>query len=279
MLNKELMCDFLGELLGTFILVFFGCGSVAVSILFSAYSGLFQVAAIWGIGVTLAIYAARGLSCAHLNPAVSIAFVLARRMSMKKLPLYLLAQFTGAFLAAFVLYFIFSDSIAKFELANHIIRGNLDSLRTAMMFGEYFPNPSLDKAIMSVSHFNAFVAEGLGTFLLVFLIFCLIEGCNVGRPDSSLAPVFIGVAVSAIICIIAPLTQAGLNPARDFGPRLFAYLAGWGRVAIPGPRGGFFSVYILAPILGGVIASVLFTKILQPLLEKKDAESEKSEIC
>jgi len=198
---------------------------------------------------------------------------------MKKLPLYLLAQFTGAFLAAFVLYFIFSDSIAKFELANHIIRGNLDSLRTAMMFGEYFPNPSLDKAIMSVSHFNAFVAEGLGTFLLVFLIFCLIEGCNVGRPDSSLAPVFIGVAVSAIICIIAPLTQAGLNPARDFGPRLFAYLAGWGRVAIPGPRGGFFSVYILAPILGGVIASVLFTKILQPLLEKKDAESEKSEIC
>lgn len=273
------MRDFWGEMSGAFILVFFGCGSAAVSLLFSAYCGLFQVAAVWGIGVILAIYAARGLSCAHLNPAVSIAFVLARRMSIRKLPVYIIAQFLGAFLAAAVLYLIFSDSIAKFELTNNIIRGNPGSLRTAMMFGEYFPNPSLDQAIVSVSHFNAFIAEGLGTFLLVFLIFCLTEGCNVGRPDSSLAPIFIGLVVSGIICVIAPLTQAGLNPARDFGPRVFAYLAGWDRIAIPGPKGGFFSVYILAPILGGSFASVFFTRILQPLMQNKDNGHNKSELC
>jgi len=259
--------DFCGESLGTFILVFFGCGSVAVSVLFSAYQGLFQIAAVWGIGVTLAIYASRGLSCAHLNPAVSIAFVCAGRMPARKLPVYIIAQLAGAFLAALLLYLIFSGSIARFESVNNITRGSSESVRTAMMFGEYFPNPAIGQAIISVSYFNAFIAEGLGSFLLIFFIFFITEGCNLGRPDSSIAPVFIGAAVAGIISIIAPLTQAGLNPARDFGPRLVAYLAGWDRVAIPGPKGGFLVVYVLGPVLGGVLAAFIFTRIIQPLME------------
>lgn len=269
LMSRGYIQDFCGESLGTFILVFFGCGSVAVSVLFSAYQGLFQIAAIWGIGVTLAIYASRGLSCAHLNPAVSIAFVCARRMPVRKLPVYLAAQFTGAVLAGLLLYLIFSGSIVKFELANNIIRGSSESVRTAMIFGEYFPNPAINQAVISVTYLNAFIAEGLGTFFLVSLIFFITQGCNLGRPDSSIAPVFIGAAVAGIISIIAPLTQAGLNPARDFGPRLVAYLAGWGQIAIPGPKGGFFFVYILAPILGGIIAAYIFTKIIQPLMEGK----------
>ena len=266
---KGYIQDFCGESLGTFILVFFGCGSVAVSVLFSAYQGLFQIAAIWGIGVTLAIYASRALSCAHLNPAVSIAFVCARRMPIRKLPVYLIAQLAGAFLAGLLLYLIFSGSIAKFESLNNIIRGSSESVRTAMIFGEYFPNPSIEQTAISVTYLNAFIAEGLGAFLLIFFIFFLTEGCNLGRPDSSIAPVFIGAAVAGIISIIAPLTQAGLNPARDFGPRLVAYLTGWGQIAIPGPKGGFLVVYILAPILGGILAAAIFTKIIQPLMESK----------
>lgn len=70
--------DFIGELTGTFILVFFGCGSVAVTIIFSSLVGLFQIAIVWGFGVALAIYATRHLSCAHINPAVSLAMVLAK---------------------------------------------------------------------------------------------------------------------------------------------------------------------------------------------------------
>lgn len=98
-------------------------------------------------------------------------------------------------------------------------------------------------------------------------IFALTEGCNVGRPHEQLAPVFIGAAVTVLICIIAPLTQAGFNPARDFGPRVFAYFAGWGKVAIPGPDNGFLIVYIIAPIVGGVVASLFFRGITQPLME------------
>lgn len=90
--SMKLKRDFFGELIGTFILAFFGCGSVAVTVLFSSHVGLFQVAAIWGLGVALAIYATRHLSCTHLNPAVSLAMVIGSRMSYKKLPVYVAAQ-------------------------------------------------------------------------------------------------------------------------------------------------------------------------------------------
>lgn len=268
-MKKEYLHGFVGELIGTFIMVFFGCGAVAVSVLFSAYAGLLQVAAVWGIGVSLAIYSTRHLSCAHLNPAVSLAMVIAGRMSAKKLPVYLMAQILGGFLAGLTLYVIFTDSIASFEASRNIVRGEGDSVITAMFFGEYFPNPTLQPGICPVTQFRAFMAEAAGTFLLVTMIFTLTEGCNVGKPPSDIAPVLIGLTVAGIISVVAPLTQAGLNPARDFGPRLFAYLAGWGQVAIPGPRGGFFTVYILGPLAGGTMSALLFSKMLQPLMENK----------
>ena len=261
-----LATNFVGELLGTFILVFFGCGVVASDTLFSAHNGLFQVAGIWGIGVTLAIYASRHLSCAHLNPAVSLGMVIAGRMEPRKLPTYLAAQFLGAFIAGWVLLGIFGDSIAGYEFFHHIARGSAESVKTASLFGEYFPNPSSPAAIAIVSKPMAVLVEALGAFLLVTIIFFLTEDCNVGRPSSDIAPVFIGLTVMGIISLLAPLTQAGLNPARDFGPRLVAYLAGWGSVAIPGPRGGFFTVYILGPVLGGALAATLFRGLFQRLL-------------
>lgn len=260
--------DFAGETIGTFILVFFGCGAVMAAVLFSSHVGLFQIAAIWGIGVTLAIYATRHLSCAHLNPAVSLAMVVGGRMILRKLPVYLAAQFVGAFLAAAVLFLLFSTSIAEYELTHNIVRGSKESIRTAMIFGEFYPNPGAGLAAV-VTTANAFWAETIGTFALVFLIFALTEGCNVGRPDDAQAPLFIGMTVAAIICIIAPLTQAGLNPARDLSPRVFAYLAGWGKAAFPDESYGFLIVYVLGPLTGGITASLLFTKILHPLMNNK----------
>ncbi len=265
------MKGFTGELLGTFVLTLFGCASVACAVLFGEYVSIFQVGMVWGIGVTLAIYLTRYLSCAHLNPAVSVAMVVAGRMKAGKLPIYLLAQFIGAILAGFTLYLLFAPSIANYEAVKGIVRGTEASVDTARMFGEFYPNPG-DASIASVSLPLAMLAEAFGTFLLALFIFFLTEGCNVGRPSEPLQPLFIGLTVASIIFFIAPLTQAGLNPARDAGPRLVAYLLGWHAAALPDTVGGWFWVYILAPILGAVIAALCFRFFLEPLLVSKNKE-------
>ena len=264
----EFFSDFVGEFTGTCILVFFGCGVVAVTVLFSAHSGLLQVAAVWGAAVTVAIYSTRHMSCAHLNPAVSIAMVVAGRMSPRRLPVYVLGQFAGAFVAAALLYLLFAPSIAQFEQAHGILRGEPASIQTGMIFGEYYPNPGAGENV-SVTTFNAMCAEVVGTFALVFLIFSLSEGCNVGRPDDSLAPLFIGISLCMIISIVAPLTQAGLNPARDLSPRLLAYLAGWKQAAFPDSHLGFLTVYVVGPIVGGILAALTFSKVIEPIMHKK----------
>lgn len=260
------MRELIGEALGTFLLVLFGCGSVAVSVLFNAHKGLMSVALAWGAGVTLAIYLTRHLSCAHLNPAVSLSMALSGRMPWRKLSTYVIAQFAGAVLAGFTIYLLFSPSIAEFETTRQIVRGSAESIQTAKMFGEYYPDPG---SAAAVSLPLAIAAEGLGTFLLVLMIFALTEGCNVGRPDDALAPVFIGLTVTSIICLIAPLTQAGLNPARDLGPRVVAWIMGWGNAAFPDQVGGFFHVYVLAPLLGGGLASQFFVRILEPAMKNQ----------
>jgi glycerol uptake facilitator protein len=256
----------IGEALGTFLLVLFGCGSVAVAVLFSAHQGLMPVAMAWGIGVTLAIYLTRHLSYAHLNPAVSLAMAVSGRMAPRKLPLYLAAQFVGALLAGLTLYALFAPSIAAYEQVQGIVRGAPASVRTAMMFGEFYPNPD-GSAVVSLP--LAACAEALGTFLLVLMIFALTEGCNAGRPDGALAPVFIGLTVTSVICLLAPLTQAGLNPARDLGPRLVSWAMGWGAAAFPDRVGGFLHVYVFAPCVGGVLAALFFVHAVEPALRRR----------
>ena len=142
-------------------------------------------------------------------------------------------------------------------------------MQTAKMFGEFYSLPG-SAAVVSLP--LAMVAEAFGTFLLVLMIFALTEGCNVGRPDNTIAPIFIGLSVTSIICLIAPLTQAGLNPARDLGPRLVAWFAGWGDAAFPDHEGGFFHVYVLAPLLGGALTSGLFVRVLEPLMKHPSDE-------
>ena len=245
--------EFTGELLGTFILTLFGCGSVAVAVLFGEYNSIFQIGFVWGVGVTLAIYLTRHLSNAHLNPAVTLAMVLGKRMKASKIPIYLIAQFLGAFLAGVAVYLLFGASITAYEQAHQIVRGSEASVITAKMFGEFYPNPG-GSAVVSLR--LAMATECFGAFLLVLAILGLTEDANTGRPGNSITPLFIGLTVSSIIWLTAPLTQTGINPARDFGPRLFSWIAGWGDAAFPDNRGGFFWVYILAPIVGGSIAAL-----------------------
>jgi glycerol uptake facilitator protein len=275
MLGRQYIAIWFGEFFGTFLLVFFGTSVVASSVLFNASAGLVQVAIIWGLGVTLAIYATRHMSCAHLNPAVSLGMVITGRMRPGLLLPYWVSQMAGGIAAGACVLIAFNGAITGFEAANGIVRGSAESVRTAMIFGEYFPNPGFVKPWFDVSMRLAMIVEGFATFILVTLIFLLTEGCNLGRPNDGASPVFIGGTVSALIAITAPMTQTGINPARDLGPRLVAYMAGWGPIAIPGPKGGFFWVYVLAPLLGGALAAVCFRWVISPLMVAKGNQ----EIC
>lgn len=247
--------NYTGELMGTFIMVFFGCGSVAVSILFNAFSSLFEVAFIWGLAVTFGIYAARSFSDAHLNPAVSVAMLIAKRLPKKLFATYVLGQFTGAILAALLLYFLMSPAIDVYESTHAIVRGEPNSIVTASMFGEFYPNPGFSD-MLHINQWQASFAEAFGTFVLVFMIFAL---TTKRFQQVELQALYIGLTVTIIICIIAPFTQAGLNPARDFGPRLVAYFMGWKRAAFPIDATGFLTVYIAAPVVGAIIAERVWT--------------------
>lgn len=250
-----------GEAFGTFILVFFGVGSVMAAVATGAQAGLWQVAVVWAIGVSLAIYATAALSGAHINPAITVVAVVYDRMSIPLAAVYIVAQMVGAMLAALVLYAMFTDTILEFERANGLLRGGPGSELSAMMFGEYFPNPAVygtdETAWRVVSEKRAFIAEMIGTAMLAFMVGALTSDKNMARPPAAFVAVMIGLTVAAIISLVAPLTQAALNPARDLGPRIIAFFLGWDEIAIPGPRGGWLTVYVIAPCVGGLIGGGL----------------------
>jgi glycerol uptake facilitator protein len=254
------------ECLGTFLLVFLGCGVVHASVFAGAQAGLWQVAVVWGVAVALAIHATASISGGHLNPAMTAAFAAWNGFPRRHVLPYWSAQLTGAMLAAAALYGIFGDMIRAFELEHGIVRGLPGSERSACAYGEYFPNPGLGvdaAALAKVSELGAFAAECLATAILAFVVFALTEKKNAAAPGKDLGPALIGLTVAALISVVAPLTQACFNPARDFGPRLFAFLVGWGDAAIPGPRGGFFTVYILAPTIGALLGGLLFKSVFR----------------
>lgn len=261
---------FAGEYIGTFVLVFFGVGVVNAAVVTGAQVGLWQVAVVWAIGVSLGIYTSAALSGAHINPAITIASVVFDRFPPAKALGYVVAQVAGAMTASFVLYGMFAEAILEFERRNGLLRGGPGSERSAMVFGEYFPNPAVfgtaEDAWRIVGHDAAFLAELVGTAMLAFLVSAVTHRRNAAKPTGAAQAVIIGLGVAAIISVVAPLTQAGLNPARDFGPRLVSWFMGWGEIAIPGPRGGWFTVYILAPIVGAIAGMGLYRLVASRLL-------------
>ncbi|HXG11792.1 MAG TPA: MIP family channel protein [Gemmataceae bacterium] len=278
--NPPLLTRCLAEVLGTFVLIFFGCGAVHVAIVIGALTGLWQVAIVWGVAIMVAVYVFGGVSGAHINPAVTTALAVWGRFPRGEVLPYVVSQVVGAFLAAAVLFAFYHPFLAEKEKAKNVVRGEPGSEITAMCYGEYYPNPGRiagaegeyrreehERLNALVGMPVAFAAEMLGTLVLALVVFALTDERNRAAPLARLAPVFIGLTVAILIAVIAPLTQACFNPARDFGPRLFAYLAGWGPIALPGPNGaGFFTVYIVAPVVGAVLGGGLYVGVVRPAL-------------
>lgn len=264
---------FTGEFVGTFLLVFFGCGSVCASVLTGAQAGIFQVAIVWGLGIAIAIHLTRALSGAHLNPAVTVSLAVWSGFPARRVPGYVIAQLLGAMAAAAVLFIIFRDTLAAFETAQHLVRGQPGSEASAMVFGEFFPNPGGEPLTMEIRSrlpaASAFVCEFIGTAVLVLAVSGLTDDRNSLRP-TGYAPMLIGLTVTLLISIFGPLTMACFNPARDLGPRLFSSLAGWGSIPFTTNEWGWLTVYIGAPLLGGIFGGGLHHLWLGPAYRGSD---------
>lgn len=267
-----------GEYMGTFVLVFFGVGVVNAAVVTGAQVGLWQVAVVWAIGVSLGIYTSAALSGAHINPAITVVTVVYDRFPPLRALAYVAAQVAGAMSASLVLYGMFSEAILEFERRHGLLRGGPGSERSAMVFGEYFPNPAVfgtaEDAWRIVGHNGAFLAEMIGTAMLAFIVAAVTHPRNIARPPVAAQALLIGLGVAAIISVVAPLTQAGLNPARDFGPRVVSWFMGWGDIAFPGPRGGWLTVYIVAPVVGALIGGGIYRLVARRLLPPHHEEPE-----
>src|SRR5688500_7978833 len=224
----------IAEVVGTFILILFGCGAVHAAVLTGAQVGIWQAAIVWGFGVTLAVYVVGGISGAHINPAVTIALAAWGRFGWREVPAYIVAQLAGAFLAAAALFAIYAHNLTDRERELNVQRNGEGGVLTAMCYGEVYPSPGplatskepftmtkWDAYKTKGTHPIAFGAEVLGTAILALVIFALTDPRNEGGPPARTAPLFIGLCVALLISITGPLTQCCLNPARDFGPRLF----------------------------------------------------------
>jgi hypothetical protein len=151
--NKKIFREMIAELMGTFIIVFIGTGAVSSAIFTDSLVGLFQIASVWIIAVTIAICTTASISGAHLNPAISFAFALLRPSKSfgwsKVLP-YAFAQCLGAVLGSWTNLAMYASSISAFENANGIARASVAGIASAKAFGEYFGYVLMQSRIFSI---------------------------------------------------------------------------------------------------------------------------------
>jgi glycerol uptake facilitator protein len=260
------------EFLGTFVLIMFGVGSVAMAVaalnqsgrgtkIFDASGDWLLIAWGWGIGVALAVYVAGGISGAHINPAITLALALRRNFPWNKVPGYWAAQILGAFAAAALVYANYKGAIDSYERANKINRGDLNSIPTYSIFAT-FPAGYLQNWV------GPFVDEVIGTALLAGVVFAVTDELN--QPvRANLAPFIVGLIVVAIGISFGANSGYAINPARDLGPRLLALVAGWGDVAFPGDYGNvntYFWIPIVGPLLGGAIGAYMYDFVIRDTL-------------
>mmetsp|Transcript_9429 Transcript_9429/g.34612 ORF Transcript_9429/g.34612 Transcript_9429/m.34612 type:complete len:519 (-) Transcript_9429:47-1603(-) len=280
------------EAWGTALIVLYGCGVVCAAVFTGAQQGIWQVAAVWGLTVSLAIFTTAHISGAHLNPAITLAFAISRGFETRKSIWYVIFQFLGAVFGAMMNYGIYYNAIRNFEDMNEIQRGSRASVLSAQAFGEYFPNPGLTQQPFLtdeenegllltndvVNSWQCMLTEAWGTFMLSATIFAVTEKKNNKVGDGHLlAPFLIGALIAINLSCYAPLTQAGWNPARDFGPRLVSLWFGWGHTAIPGPRSGFWA-YIVGPLIGAPLGGLFHDYILMGGLWVNQSEEELYEV-
>jgi glycerol uptake facilitator protein len=244
--RNTLMGELSAELLGTFTLIIFGVGVVAQTVLTPFSAGAQSIHWAWGLGVVMGVYVAGGISGAHINPAVTLALALRRGFPWGKVAPYWLAQLIGAFLAALVVRWNFWEAFDKFDPAK--------GFKSQVVFNTY---PNNANPYANVSQLGALRDQIIGTAMLLILVLAITDARNMS-PGANMAPFIIGLAVVAIGMAIGAAAGYAINPARDLGPRLAAWVSGWGG-AFNDQRGDFYAwVPIIGPFIGGVVGAYVY---------------------
>lgn len=244
--KSRLMAELIAEFLGTFVLILFGTGVVAMVVLFpsrdpgaTVHGGYTNITLGWGLAVTMGIYIAGKVSGGHLNPAVTLAFAVFRGFPWRKVIPYSVAQTTGAFAAAALVY---CNYLPAFRQVDPQLE------KTAGIFTTFPAFPAWPQA--------GFLDQVIGTGLLVLLVFAIIDEFNL-PPGANLAPAMIGLVVVAIGMSFGGMHGYPINPARDFGPRLFTALAGFRNNGLTnGSR--VWWIPVVAPLLGGLLGAAVY---------------------
>uniref|UniRef100_A0A8D0L6F3 Aquaporin-3 n=1 Tax=Sphenodon punctatus TaxID=8508 RepID=A0A8D0L6F3_SPHPU len=245
-IRNKLLRQALAECLGTLILVLFGCGSVAQVILSrGTHGGFLTINLAFGFAVTLGILIAGQVSGAHLNPAVTFAMCLLARETWIKFPVYTLAQTLGAFLGAGIVYGLYFDAIWAFGDNQLLVAGPNG---TAGIFAT-FPSGHLNSL-------NGFFDQFIGTASLIVCILAIVDPYNNPVP-TGLEAFTVGFVVLVIGTSMGFNSGYAVNPARDFGPRLFTAIAGWGTEVFTTGRQWWW-IPIIAPLLGAVAGILVY---------------------
>ena len=278
-LPGELMAEFLGCV----CLISFGDGVVAMAVAALPGSGRTQTPTTiflaagdwllivwgWAFAVAFAVWVAGGVSGAHINPAVTLAFAARRKFPWRKVVPYWVAQMVGCFVGAAIVYMVYNSAINAYNLAAHTPKSSGSALASYSIFAT-FPAPYFHGSVG-----GPLIDQIVGTAFLVMFVVAVIDARNTA-VGSNLGPLIIGLIVAAIGASYGANAGDAINPARDFGPRFFAWVAGWGRVALPGSYSApafhfsnYFWIPIVGPLIGGVIGVVIYDLFIGDVLHAR----------
>jgi glycerol uptake facilitator protein len=256
---RTLVGELSAEFAGTLILILFGVGVVA-QVAAAGIGNHDSIAWAWGLGVTLGIYVAARISGAHLNPAVTVTLAMFRGFSWAKVVPYTLAQTLGAFVAALLVRWNYSEVLAKADPGH--------TVKTQVVFSTLPGNGTLP-----VGTGGALRDQIIGTAILLFCILAVGDARST-TPMANMSPFIIGLIIVAIG--FAWGTDAGyaINPARDFGPRLASFVTGFGNAWRDQNNNFYFWVPIVGPLIGGPIGAVLYDLFVGRHLPVSDVDEE-----
>lgn len=255
MQKPSLAGELLAEFLGTFVLILIGTGVVAMTVLFGTRApgeivngGYTNITIAWGLAVTMGIYVAGKTTGAHLNPAVTLTLAVFRGFPWSKVAPYAVVQIAGAFCAAALVFLNYRPQFEKFDPGLE---------RTAGVFATFPAFPDVPVA--------GLLDQAIGTALLLMLIFAITDERN--QPPGNLAPILIGLVVVAIGMAFGGMHGYAINPARDFGPRLFTAVAGFRNNGLTDGTNVVW-VPIVGPLIGGLIGGAVYDFGIRKYLPK-----------